>query len=227
MTAPTPLRIHNQQCWLSAERCLYWEDAQTLVVSDLHFGKTGHFRKRGIAVPQEVYKEDLYRLMQQAQHFQPKRIILTGDLFHSDENLEFDWFARWRESIPCGSIHLVAGNHDRLHIDRYTGLGLEYHATVLHEPPFLFIHDVDDETAGVPEGYRVGGHLHPGVRISGAGKQSLRFPCFWVTDAFTVLPAFSHFTGLHLVRASRADRLFAVLPGNRQRGENATVLQIQ
>jgi uncharacterized protein len=227
MRNPFPIRIRDQQCWLSTERCLYWEDNRTLVISDLHFGKTGHFRKAGIPVPQELYKEDLHRLLNQAQYFQPERIILTGDLFHSAENREFDWFARWRASIPCESMHLVAGNHDRLPAERYAELGLEYHAITLEAPPFLFIHDIAQETGTYPDGYRMGGHLHPGVRISGAGKQSLRFPCFWVSDAFTVLPAFSHFTGLHLVRASKADRIYAVLPGNRHRGENATVLQIQ
>jgi metallophosphoesterase superfamily enzyme len=54
-----------------------------LIVSDLHFGKTGHFRKSGIAVPQSVYKKDLQRLFHQVQYFQPRKLIVVGDLFHS------------------------------------------------------------------------------------------------------------------------------------------------
>lgn len=50
---------------LSSERTLFWENEQTLIVADLHIGKTGHFRKSGIGVPQSVYKEDLQRLMTQ------------------------------------------------------------------------------------------------------------------------------------------------------------------
>jgi DNA ligase-associated metallophosphoesterase len=227
MSPPLPIRIRDQQLWLSAERCLYWEEEQTLVISDLHFGKTGHFRKAGIAVPQEVYKEDLYRLMQQAQYFQPKRIILTGDLFHSDENLEFEWFAKWRESIPAGSIHLVEGNHDRLPANRYARLGLEHHAPLLVSGPFVFIHDLDQLPEVHADAYCFAGHVHPGVRIHGAGKQSLRFPCFFVSDEFTILPAFSKFTGMHLVRPAKGDRVFAVLPGSTQKGEAASILQIQ
>ena len=30
---------------------MFWEEEKALIVSDLHFGKTGHFRKSGIAVP--------------------------------------------------------------------------------------------------------------------------------------------------------------------------------
>ena len=44
---------------LSNDRCVFWEEEKMLLLSDLHFGKTGHFRKEGIAVPQDIYKEDL------------------------------------------------------------------------------------------------------------------------------------------------------------------------
>ncbi|MFX6499045.1 hypothetical protein ABTG19_18945, partial [Acinetobacter baumannii] len=61
MQAPILHTIRGQQIWLSAARVLYWENKKTLIVSDTHFGKTGHFRKNGIVVPQNVYKEDLQR----------------------------------------------------------------------------------------------------------------------------------------------------------------------
>jgi metallophosphoesterase superfamily enzyme len=253
MRNPIPIRILDQQCWLSPERCLYWEEEQILVVSDLHFGKTGHFRKAGIGVPQDLYKEDLFRLLQQAQHFQPKRIILTGDLFHSRDNLEIDWFGHWRDGIPTGSMELVMGNHDRLPIKRYEELGLVYHDTSLRIGPFLFVHDLEhraslsrqeigDSTKRSKDpgpgnsvskhdlindvSFTFSGHLHPGIRISGSGKQSLRFPCFYFSHDHAILPAFSKFTGLHLVRPSKKDRVFAVLPGAAT-GGMPSLVQIQ
>ena len=39
---------------MSAERSLFWENKSTLIVADVHIGKTGHFRKSGINVPQSV-----------------------------------------------------------------------------------------------------------------------------------------------------------------------------
>ncbi len=61
MHAPYLYQLQRQRYWLSPERMVFWEEEKALVVSDLHFGKTGHFRKSGIPVPQSVYKEDLQR----------------------------------------------------------------------------------------------------------------------------------------------------------------------
>ena len=59
MQAPVSHKLSGQTFWLSAQRIIFWEEQKVLILSDLHLGKTGHFRKAGIAVPQAVYKEDL------------------------------------------------------------------------------------------------------------------------------------------------------------------------
>ena len=69
MHAFHPFSIKDQQLCLSSDRSIYWEEEKALVVSDLHIGKTGHFRKAGIAVPQSVFKEDLQRLVSLIQYF--------------------------------------------------------------------------------------------------------------------------------------------------------------
>ena len=81
-----PLTVSNQRLVLSADRCIYWEDEQTLLLSDMHIGKSAHFRKAGIAIPQQVFQEDLHRFFQQVHLFSPKKIIVTGDFFHSFAN---------------------------------------------------------------------------------------------------------------------------------------------
>src|SRR5215211_4264070 len=91
--------IKDQALWLSPDRCIYWEEQSSLIVSDLHFGKTGHFRKSGIAVPQSVYKEDMQRLMDQLQFYKPHQLIVVGDLFHSAMNKELDFFKKWRNDF--------------------------------------------------------------------------------------------------------------------------------
>jgi uncharacterized protein len=53
--------IKEQSFLLTAERCLFWEEEHSLIVSDIHFGKSGHFRKEGIGIPQTVFQEDLQR----------------------------------------------------------------------------------------------------------------------------------------------------------------------
>ena len=81
MQAPVLHELHHQNLWLTAQRSIFWEEQKALIVSDLHFGKTGHFRKSGIAVPQTVYKEDLQRLVLLLNYFKPEQLIVVGDFF--------------------------------------------------------------------------------------------------------------------------------------------------
>jgi uncharacterized protein len=75
------------------------------------------------------------------------------------------------------------------------------------------VHDIQgviNSQSQIPN-YIFSGHIHPGVRISGAGKQSLYFPCFYFTPSFCVLPAFSRFTGLASIRQEKGDAVFAIV----------------
>lgn len=210
MHAPVSYKLSDQQLWLSADRCIFWEEERTLIVSDLHFGKTGHFRKHGIGVPQTVYKNDLQRLVNQLQHFQPKQLIVVGDLFHSRENKELELFYRWRHDFPDLHIHLVKGNHDILKETWYRDFNIHIAEEELHINQFHFRHDIQD---GLSNGthYSFSGHIHPGVRISGLGRQSLYFPCFYFTKSYCVLPAFSHFTGNATIRPEAEENVFAIV----------------
>jgi DNA ligase-associated metallophosphoesterase len=206
---------------------LFWEEETTLIVSDLHFGKTGHFRKSGIPVPPQVYREDLQRLLHQVQYFKPSVIIFTGDLFHSHENREHDWFARWRDSIVVDRIYLVKGNHDLLPRHAYQQLDIILEEHSYESGPFIFTHD-PEELEHIPAGrYLLSGHIHPGIRISGTGKQSLSFPCFYFGSDYAILPAFSKFTGHIPVEPQPGDHVFALLPGNTTRREQPGILKIQ
>src|SRR6202012_1025833 len=166
-----PYRIKEQQLWLSADRCIYWEEEQSLILSDLHFGKTGHFRKAGIAVPQSVYREDLLRLLCQIQYFRPRRLLVVGDLFHSRENKELALFLKWRDDFPDLGIHLIQGNHDILHDSWYAKAAIELSREELTVGPFSFVHDIEDIESGKAgfgeaiepgvNSYYFSGHLHP------------------------------------------------------------------
>jgi DNA ligase-associated metallophosphoesterase len=210
MQAPVSYKLLQQQLWLSADRCIFWEDEKVLIVSDLHFGKTGHFRKSGIAVPQSVYKKDLQRLFDQVQFFKPRKLIVVGDLFHSRENKELELFLKWRNDFSDLAIDLVRGNHDILHKDWYTLAGIHVVEEELQITQFRFRHDKEIALQGkLP--YLFSGHIHPGVRISGMGRQSLRLPCFYFARDFCVLPAFSAFTGTYLMDPDEGENIFAIV----------------
>jgi uncharacterized protein len=207
MKPPIVHKIQNQTFWLHAHRAIFWEAQKALVLSDLHFGKTGHFRKAGIAVPQQVYKEDLQRLVELIQYFNPAQIIAVGDLFHSHANLELELFKRWRLDFAQVPFHLVRGNHDILHTRWYEEMELTLWPEKLQIGSIVFSHEQCRESDAV---YTFCGHLHPGIAISGAGRQSLRLSCFYFTPAYCILPAFSKFTGLAMVQPKTHDRIFAI-----------------
>ncbi|MBO9660718.1 MAG: metallophosphoesterase, partial [Chitinophagaceae bacterium] len=106
--------IAGEHLVMSGERALFWENQQTLIIADLHVGKTGHFRKEGIGVPAAVYKDDLHRLLSQILFFKAERLIIVGDLSHSIANRELDLFRKWRLDFSSLEVHLTKGNHDIL-----------------------------------------------------------------------------------------------------------------
>jgi len=204
--------VHGHTFWLSPQRCLFWEQEKALVLSDLHFGKTGHFRKSGIAVPQTIFKEELQRLTEQIVFFKAERLIIVGDMFHSEINKELDLFLRWRNDFSSLNLQLIRGNHDILEKEWYEGADIEMltHELVLHG--FRFVHDGDCEQEGNDEvRYCFSGHIHPGIRISGIGKQSLAFPCFYFGEDSAILPAFSRFTGLAMLHPDENDSVYAIV----------------
>jgi len=218
MQSPLPYKIKEQQLWLSPERLVFWENEKALIISDLHFGKTGHFRKSGIAVPQHVYKEDLQRLVTQIQYFQPNQLIIVGDFFHSEMNKELDLFKKWRENFSAIDFHLVKGNHDILHNDWYDQCSIQLCDEHKSISTFTFIHDITvvgrlttDDRQPTTDNYFFSGHIHPGIRMNGAGKQSLCLPCFYFGKEYAVLPAFSHFTGVAVIEPKRNENVFAIV----------------
>ena len=211
MQAPIQHIVNNHHFWLSPDRCLYWEEEKALIVSDLHFGKTGHFRKSGIAVPQNIFKEDLQRLFSVVQHYKPQQLIVVGDMFHSSANKELDLFLKWRNDIASLTIHLVKGNHDILKADWYENANIIVHQQQYSVNGFCFAHDVEQSGCAESAEYFFTGHIHPGVVINGMGKQSLRFPCFYFNHKFAILPAFSRFTGLAAVDVKRTDNVYAIV----------------
>jgi DNA ligase-associated metallophosphoesterase len=211
MGIPILHMIDQQHFWLSPQRSIYWEEEKTLIVSDTHFGKTGHFRKSGIAVPQEVYKEDLQRFFSLANELKPDRVLIVGDFFHSTANDELNLFLKWKKDFKNLQITLVKGNHDILGNSWYENAQIELIESALKIGPIRFQHDPADQTPIKEESTFVfSGHVHPGIQIKGIGKQSLRFPCFYFSKNQCILPAFSKFSGLAILKPKKQDQVYAI-----------------
>ncbi len=213
MHPPLKHILLDQTLWLSANRAVFWEEEKSLILADLHFGKTGHFRKAGIGVPQTIYKEDLQRLIATIQFFKPVRLIAVGDMFHSKENTEHDLFEKWRNDLSSLEVHLVKGNHDILNEQWYKKAGIILHDYQLIIKDFVFLHDYMQYSLKKNEKFSFCGHIHPGIRINGIARQGLHLPCFHFEKYACTLPAFSRFTGISNVKRKTGDKIFAIAEG--------------
>ena len=204
--------IYGEHLILSGERSIFWESENTLVIADLHVGKTGHFRKQGIGVPSGVYKDALHRLLAQILFFKAERLIIVGDLTHSIANREMDLFRKWRRDFSSLDVQLAKGNHDILDNKWYEEADIKVHNEPFAIGNFIFAHDIaKPKIEPGPGQYIFSGHVHPGIVISGKGRQSLRLPCFYFSQNYCILPAFSKFTGTFKINPSKEDTVFALL----------------
>ncbi|MDF3078046.1 MAG: pdeM [Sphingobacteriaceae bacterium] len=196
-----------QDLMLLPQKALYWKEEGALIVADVHMGKVGHFRKAGIGIPKLMEQEDLAALSDLITEYKPRQIIFLGDLFHSDMNNDWDWLVLWRDLFPKVEMVLVRGNHDILHDKYYYASGFTV-VEQLELYPFLFSHEPLRNPADL---YAISGHIHPGVKLQGKGRQTVTLPCFFFGEKQAILPAFGKFTGNVSLKYKASDKLFGVL----------------
>lgn len=200
----------HQRLWLLPQKAIYWQKRKTLLVADLHIGKSGHFRKSGIAVPNEVAQSNLNKLNDIVELTEPEHLIILGDLFHSDINNEWKQFIKWRKSHSQLEVSLVVGNHDILDAENYHK-GIINVFQKLSVNPFLFIHDISDLSERHKNRYPISGHIHPAVQLKGPGRQAMKLPCFYFGKEYGILPAFGGFTGTHVIEPAKEDQVFMIV----------------
>lgn len=191
------ISVQNETLTLTNQRALFWKKHGTLVVSDLHIGKTAHFRKAGIPIPSVILDNDLQRLQILIDHFGAKIVLVVGDLFHAEKNSDVDQFKQFLQEQNAVNFELIKGNHDRFKDAFYEALGITVFKTHKDLGTIRFVHD---EQHCSEEVFCISGHTHPGVFIRGRGKMSIKLPCFEVSEHRLILPAFSEFTGLNTQR---------------------------
>ena len=192
------------------QKAIYWKDAGCLIISDLHLGKSHHFRKAGVAIPKKGDYKNILILKSLIEVLRPKKVLLLGDLFHSEANNHVFEVKDALEHYKDLELHLVKGNHDVMHESWYRLLNLIVHDDKLELGPFTFTHEPMD-LENIPENtYNICGHIHPGVRLVGKARQSLTLPCFYFGEQQALMPAFGAFTGLHKVKPNKSDDVFAI-----------------
>ena len=208
----TPCEIQGERLQLLPERAAWWPGGGVLFVADFHLGKAASFRRSGIPVSEATTDENLQRLGDALDKTGAAKLVILGDFLHSRDGRSAETFARfrrWRGSRALLSITLVRGNHDDRAGDPPSDWGIECVDPGTGLGPFGLVH----EPAPVRGGYALAGHIHPAVRLTETGRQSLRLPCFWFGARVGVLPAFGAFTGSAVVRPKRGDQVFVIAEG--------------
>ena len=183
---------------------MFWNEQKILLISDVHLGKISHFRKYGSAVPQNAIAENFERLTRVVERFEPEKICFLGDLFHSSLNLEWDLFESWMQDISA-EVLLVVGNHDIISELKYEALGIGIYSELIREN-FLLTHHPE-----IRENYfNFCGHLHPGFKLNGAGRQQVKLSCFYKSGEQLILPAFGEFTGNYWISPNVGDQVFVI-----------------
>lgn len=192
---------------LLPDGAVWWESALTLWLSDLHLGKAAHFRKHGVPIGSEPTLATVHRLRERIKQLKPQRVLMLGDLFHSDINREWEPFAGLCGEFSALEWVLVRGNHDLIPDALLRESGIQQ-LDRLDDGSFTFTHAPEDLAADF--GFHVCGHIHPGIRLRGGGRQSLRLRCFHFAERQAVMPAYGAFTGMHAIDPARTDRVFAL-----------------
>ncbi|PZU79722.1 MAG: ligase-associated DNA damage response endonuclease PdeM [Chryseobacterium sp.] len=197
------INIQNEVFTLTNQRALFWKKEKALILSDLHIGKTAHFRKNGIALANQIMKNDLERLSILIEYFQPEKFIIVGDLLHAGDNSEVSEFCLWKEQFENLKFYLIEGNHDKISKKLEQKLCLDFKAEKYELNDLVFVHDFEKTESK----FQITGHIHPGFLINSVVKK-IKLPCFVVTENQLLLPAFSEFTGLDTKNLPRKGRFY-------------------
>lgn len=201
--ATKSISVRNYTFILTNQRAAFWEKEKALILSDLHIGKTAHFRKNGIALANHIMKSDLERLSALIEYFQPEKFIVVGDLLHAGDNSDVDEFCTWKNQYSGIQFYLIEGNHDRISETLEKKLCFHHKSEWLEIDGITFIHDFDT----VRSGFQITGHIHPGIVLNSTVK-NIRLPCFALSDNQLLLPAFSEFTGLDTKNLPKNSKFF-------------------
>ncbi len=202
------IQFNNHQLDLLPEKAIWEPELASIFLADLHFGKASHFRKSGIPIPEPIHQQDLDQISTLIYAFQPKDFYFLGDLFHSDWNEQWEVLNQFLKTFPQTRFHLIKGNHDILSPIAYSRSSFQIHIQPLRIGDLLLSHE---PLVQIPsDQLNLCGHIHPGIRLIGKARQSIRIPIFHYRANQLILPAFGNFTGLALIKPKADDQIFGI-----------------
>ena len=172
-------------------RALFEPKSESLIIADCHLGKTSHFRKNNIPIPQKAALTDFQNLYFLLNHYHPRTCIFLGDLFHSTKNAEWQWLSLLLKDHKGVKFELILGNHDILPLLEYEKNGFAVLESKMLLKKVNLTHEPSLDTT-IPN---ICGHIHPGFTIYGKARQAVTLPCFYIGNNQLILPSFGNLTG--------------------------------
>jgi uncharacterized protein len=211
------VRILESDLKLLPEKAIYVKSLNSLLVSDVHLGKSETFQALGVPVPNAVNRATLDRLTGLCDQFQPDNIFVLGDLFHSKFALVDEVFECWLEFLNGiqADVQLILGNHDRALVATLSQLSIQCIPQAIQIDKLVLSHEPHPQLSPQSPVLNICGHIHPCVRIK-TQLDNLRLPCFYfdATENLVVLPSFGDFTGGHEVELKPRSTAY-VIAGDR------------
>lgn len=174
-----------------------------LIISDIHIGYEGALNREGIMVPRFQYKKILERINEIISKYEPKRVIVNGDLKHefgritSQEWKESKDFIEFLKTNFLETI-LIKGNHDNFtrFIADKTGLEV-YESYELDGNVIMHGDKLPDEATLKKSETIIIGHEHPCIGIRN-GERLEKIKCYLKGEYhgknLIVMPSFNFVT---------------------------------
>lgn len=183
MTEGYAFRFAGEDLLARSSGALWWPAQQTLVVADLHLGRSARYARRGGALlPPFGDTDTLARLAAEIAALDPARVVSLGDAF--DDDLAANELATLETAVITRLAARrdwlwIAGNHDpRPNAPDLPGAWLP------DLPGTIALRHI------AATGPDISGHMHPSTRLAGR-----RFRCFVLGQTHLILPAFGTYTG--------------------------------
>ena len=184
----------GSQLRLLPEKAIYIEGLRSLLVSDVHLGKSETFQSWGIPIPNMINQETLDRLQTLCHTLEPETLFILGDLFHSKFALVNEVLEHWSDFLKRvkADVKLIVGNHDRGLIEALKPLSMQCFTNATQIDNLVLSHEPSPQHNCL----NICGHVHPCVRIK-TKLDNLRLPCFHLEKSQNrlTLPSFGEFTG--------------------------------
>lgn len=196
---------------LFASRAAYLPEHDTLLVADLHLGKSATFRRSGLPVPRGPCEGTLAVVLRLLQQTQAQRLVVLGDMFHARSSLAPDVITAVDQFLlACKSVELllICGNHDARVGQLPQHWPIETVAAGQRLGNIVLTHEPAELPAGAD--LLLCGHVHPALRLSSRHGAFGKLPCFWYSSGCLVFPALGKFTGTYAIQPRRSDRIWLI-----------------